>query len=477
MSSAVALTTTTTVAMREHYSNVMEQLLTGANDSKLSAAPLQLVSLPSPPLLAAKIEAPSVEVPKIVTEYPLPGAVQTHEMAVVGDNMLVISQQTNSTLVKVQLDPITGRPNACARFLIDDFWAGLHGLAASQVHPGHVWASLQFKSLLIRINVGLDLASSPTVEQTITLPSSVSGPHCVCECGQDLWTSCKDSGHVVRVNQSAPTDCSIYPCSPRPIFIAMHPTSSDVYASLDLSSKIWRLVCSTGETTEIDISPTKGNTPVGLVAGPDGNVWFTLVGDTSGGTGTFARIFATGEFQWFSLTTAVGTKAGLLHLAFDWDYHLQQLTPNNSGDSLYIHMWLLGSSLLADEGKSIDAVFTVIIDSKKGAIATQTSTFLPTQLCATHRVLPHRTGLFVTELSKSSLAHIAGGSVLKPADGVGETKDFYSDFGFGQALSYYMFSEEPASRGALLGLPFTSVVTTTPQLKAYSAQERKRRRT
>eukprot|EP00250_Pteridium_aquilinum_P014047 c21747_g1_i1 orf=74-1543(+) len=448
-------------------SSTVEQLLAGANDTKLSTAPLKLVALPSPhdvslPLQGfyrtshmQKQNVPLVEVPKMVTEYPMPGARQTHEMAVVGNNMLLVTQQTNSTLVKVQLDPTTGRPLSCASFLLGDFWAGLHGLAASQVYPGHVWASLQFKSVLVRINVGLDQASAPTVEQEIPLPSSVSGPHCVCECGSDLWTSCKDSSHVVRINHTDPTDFTVYPCSRRPIFIAMHPTSGDVYASLDTSSKIWRLMASTGDTTEYDIPAAQGNPPVGLVAAPDGNVWFTLLGGSSGGTATFARISAEAEFQYFTLTTAIAANAGLIHLAFDWDYYLKEQTSSS------LRLWLLSSSLVATAGNSLDAVFTVLIDSELSRITTQHSIVLPTQLCANHRILPHSTGLFVSQLSVSSLAHIAGAAALKPADVVGETTDMYSDFGLGQSSSYYLISEPQASRGALLGPAFRSVTTTT----------------
>eukprot|EP00250_Pteridium_aquilinum_P014048 c21747_g1_i2 orf=74-1543(+) len=448
-------------------SSTVEQLLAGANDTKLSTAPLKLVALPSPhdvslPLQGfyrtshmQKQNVPLVEVPKMVTEYPMPGARQTHEMAVVGNNMLLVTQQTNSTLVKVELNPKTGRPISCARFLLGDFWAGLHGLAASQVYPGHVWASLQFKSLLVRINVGLDQGTVPIVEQVITLPASVYGPHCVFEIGSDLWTSCKDSSHVVRINQNDPADFTVYPCSRRPIFIAMHPTSKDFYASLDSSSKIWRLVRSTGETTEYNIPAAEGNTPVGLVAGPDGNVWFTLLGGASGGTGTFARISAEGKYEYFKLTTPLATTAGLIHLAFDWDYALKEQASST------LRLWLLASSLVATEGNSLDAVFTVLIDSELSRITTQHSIVLPTQLCANHRVLPHRTGLFVSQLSVSSIAHVTGAAALNPMDVVGETTDMYSDFGLGQSSSYYLISEPQASRGALLGPAFRSVTTTT----------------
>lgn len=449
-------------ALLQEVANASEQLSDAA--WKLPAAPLQLIALPSHKVHKRALDSPpssvtvssvtdsdadnislpsiipAVEVPKVVIEYPVPGARETHEMAVVGSNMLVVTQQSNSTLVKILLSPTTGRPLSCARFLLGDFWAGLHGLSVSQIYPNQVWASLQFKSLLIRIEPGLAMSSTPIVRQVITLPASVNGPHCVCECGSDLWTGCKDSCHMVRISISDPTDYSVYPCSARPIFMVRHPTSMDMYASLDSSSKIWRLAVSTDQTEELDIPSAYGTTPVGLVAGTDGNVWFTLLGGSSGGTGTFARILPTGEFQWFSLTTPVAANAGLIHLAFDWHEHFKRRA---EGTTSNIHrLWLLSSTLVADAGKSIDAIFSVLIDSKLGRITTQQSIALPTQRCSTHRVLPHRTGLFVSQLGVSSLAHITGAAAFNVEDVPGEKTDYYSHFGLGEAHARFTFQLE-----------------------------------
>lgn len=448
--------------------NTVEQLLPGPTLPGLPLIPPPGQSeydpaLPTPQFLPPT--PPKVEVPKVVREYPLPGARQTHEMALlVGTNMLVVSQQTNSTLIKVELDRTTGRPQSCNLFVVYDIWAGLHGLAASHVYPGHVWATLQFRSLLIRINVALN-----KIETVIHLPQPVFGPHCIYEVGKtDLWTSCKDSRHVVRVNHTDPVnDISFYPCSSRPIFIATHPKSGDVYASLDLGSKIWRLEKSTGNTSELDIPPDRGSTPVGLIAGPDGNIWFTLLGGRSGGTGTFARISATGEFNWFSLSTPLGANAGLIHLAFLDHPALQQIRGRGSG----LRLWLLSSSMVSDAGT--DAIVTVVIDDKVERIVTEHTIAFPSQLCRAHRVLLYRTGLFVTQLAISSLAHVAGAATLKPAvsagesiDVTGETTDVYSDFGLGQRLQAYSFSEDDIS---LPWPPFppppTITKSTTPQAK------------
>ena len=47
---------------------------------------------------------PKVVDTKKIIEYPLPGATLVHEMAIVSNKMLVISQQSSSTLLKVQLN-------------------------------------------------------------------------------------------------------------------------------------------------------------------------------------------------------------------------------------------------------------------------------------------------------------------------------------------------------------------------------------
>ncbi|MCO5575662.1 hypothetical protein L7F22_029466 [Adiantum nelumboides] len=469
-------------ALLQDVTSASQQLAQAKNSLQLAGAPLQVIPLPSHQAhkrglsapapssvvlssaadavasagdangsatsddLTSTIAIPAVEVAKVVVEYPVPGARETHEMAVVGENMLLVSQQSNSTLLKVLLSPTTGRPLACARFLLDNFWAGLHGLYTSQIYPGHVWASLQFKSLIIRIEPGLTLSTTPIVWQTITLPSTVYGPHCVCECGPDVWTGCKDSCHIVRINHADGNDFTVFPCSGRPIFMARHPTTQDMYVTLDSSSKIWHLDVATGNTQEIDVPAAYGNTPVGMVAGTDGNVWFTMLGDASGGIGTFARILPNAQFQLFTLTTPIASNAGLIHLAFDWYEHFNSGSAFSTDSSNLHRLWLLSSTLVADTGKSLDAVFSVLIDSELGRITTQQSIVLPTQRCFTHRVLPHRTGLFVSQLEVSSLAHITGAAAFDLENMPGETTDFYGHFGNGESHGAFTYELELPKR-------------------------------
>lgn len=208
--------------------------------------------------------------------------------------------------------------------------------------------------------------------------------------------------------------------------MAVHPTSGDVYASLDNSSRIWRLNKTSGSSNEIEIPAERGKTPVGLIAGPDGNVWFVLLSGSSGGTGTFGRISSGGEITWFHLTSMMGATAGLIHLAFD---------PRDGAGS---RLWLLGSSMASM--MALNAVFAVTLGDDAARIATQTTTALATQHSMTHRILVHRGGVFVTELGVSTLALITGAAVTRD-DVVSETWDAYSLFGQGSPRARVTYAD------------------------------------
>jgi virginiamycin B lyase len=152
---------------------------------------------------------------------------------------------------------------------------------------------------------------------------------------------------------------------------------------------------------------------VGLIAGPDGHVWFTLLS----APGTFGRIGADGEFTWFRLTTPLGKTAGLLHLNFDQ-------TPPGPLPRLY----LLGSSI--SSAAAPDAVFAVTFSDDYTHLDTQQTFVLPTQGSKAHRVLPVLGGLYISELNVSLLAHIPlSGSASDTA--VDEASDSYSMMGLG----------------------------------------------
>ncbi|KAH8645714.1 hypothetical protein BX600DRAFT_477874 [Xylariales sp. PMI_506] len=360
---------------------------------------------------------------KNVAEYPLPAAAQTHEILAVSDNLLLISQQTDGSLVKVALNS-NGQPTGARKWTATNQWSGLHGLA---LHSGSganssaptVWATVQFDNAILQIDPkGDDINSQPEVINTIPIPSPAFGPHGVLENNGNLWISCKDSSHVVRISISNPDDYQVWAVSGRPIFVAVHPTSGDVFSGLDLSSKIWHYKNDGGVGEEIAIPPEKGTTPVGLIAGADGNAWVVLLGSSTAGTGTFGRINQDASIDWFTMTSSIGNTAPLIHLAFDQD-------PTQ--------FWVLGSSTTC--ASCVNAVFTVKIDDVSAGgttsprIAVQNTIMLPTQRSWTHRVISHRGSLYVTELTTSTLAHISGATVN--GLNVSETWDQYSDYGLG----------------------------------------------
>ncbi|KAK5736846.1 hypothetical protein LTR17_007171 [Elasticomyces elasticus] len=359
---------------------------------------------------------------KSVVEYALPAAGQTHEILAVSEHLLLVSQQTDGSLVKVSLGD-QGQPTGARRFTATNQWSGLHGLAlhsasAKNNSVPNVWATVQFDNAVLLIDPnGNDINAKPRVINTIPLPSPARGPHGVLEHGENLWIACKDSSHVVRININNPDDHQIWAVSGRPIFVAVHPTSGDMFSGLDSSSKIWHYKNDAGTGEEIAVPPEKGSTPVGLVAGADGNAWVVLLGDKTTGTGTFGRINKDASIDWFTMSSNLGMTAPLIHLAWGQD-------PTQ--------FWILGSSIVCPT--CIDAVFTVKLDNSVGGtskprIAIQNTIVLPTQRSWTHRLIAHRGSLYVTELITSTLVQVSGAAVegLK----VSETWDDYSNWGLG----------------------------------------------
>jgi len=106
----------------------------------------------------------------------------------------------------------------------------------------------------------------------------------VLEQGAEIWVTCKESHHLVRVSADARREVTVYPSAARPIFVALHPKSGHVYASLDEASAIFCL-SPNGEASKLQLPEALGKTPVGLIAGPDGNVWFVALGMRVGAAG------------------------------------------------------------------------------------------------------------------------------------------------------------------------------------------------
>lgn len=365
--------------------------------------------------------------PKTIIEYPMPAARQTHELvALDNQRMIALSQQTDSCLLKVSLDPNTGIAQTVSRFVIKNRRAGLHGLRNSNAYPGKIWCTLQYDSELLLLDpIASDVKAHPKIEKCISLPKPARGPHVIVEYGDDVWVTLKDSSHVIRINHRNTEDYSLYKTGRRPIFVARNAHSNLLYASQDQSSKIFWINPKTNETGEIEIPEAMGNTPVGLIEGPDHNVWFTLLGTHDGGTGTFGRILADGKIHWFQLKNKLGTQAGLIHLGFD-----------TSAKTNPAKLWLLSSSIISSN--VMDALFEVEFDNDYSAIDTVSTNVFPTQLNKAHRVLPLRKGIYATELAVSVLAHLTSDPTAQTKR-YDETSDYYGTYGLGLEVTHADF--------------------------------------
>lgn len=363
---------------------------------------------------------------KSAIEYPLPISGQTHEIVSPALGLLLVSQQPDSALLKIEVDPGTGRPIQVAKHTIHGPFAGLHGLCVSKAYPGCVWATLQFDSQLLLIDpIAGDLDAAPVIRTRIQLPAPARGPHVVIEDGESLWTSCKDSHHVVRGRIDGAPDFAIYPCGRRPIFVAVHPRSRAVYASLDQSSAIFAIEPGS-EPRTIPVPAERGSTPVGLLPGPDGNLWFGLLGSPSGGTGTFGRIAEDGSITWFQLTAGAAMGASFIHLGF----------PGDGSERIY----LLGSSMA--DMMALNAVFEIAMSGGFEKIEAQQTIAFPSQASMSHRVLVTPHGIYVTELGACAIVHLR--SARSPfSEGIDEASDPYALWGGGVPSARYRWPDAP----------------------------------
>ncbi|KAF4770337.1 hypothetical protein N7455_007307 [Penicillium solitum] len=338
-----------------------------------------------------------------LTEYQMPPATQTHEFARVPDtNIVLLSQMSNSNLVKIELDPTTEEFVALHSFPMGkDSGSGLHGVWPSTVYPGMMWLSLQLENKLLLVDPGNESWTEPTILQTIDIPAPGNGPHCVFEIGNRVWAGLKEASkqtdkyYVYSADVSDPTDYTLYECLSSPVFIKEEPTTGLIYVTQDYDSSIMRIDVSTGETEQLPIPPSVGNTAVGMTTayGAMSGVWFTLAGNATGGTGTFGHIGSDGEMKFFQLQNPLGANSGLLHIA--------DATTEDGGPAF----WILSTSLLSDH--SPDALIHVTFDADATSIVGEEYTFMLTQNSKVHRVVPLESTVLVSELSTFTLAQLS----------------------------------------------------------------------
>ncbi|KAG0009783.1 hypothetical protein BGZ81_003171 [Podila clonocystis] len=323
-----------------------------------------------------------------IIENALPTAALTHDvLSIPHTNTLLVSQLSNSVLVKVQVNG--GQVTGLASFQIGSPTSRLHGLALSKRYPGKVWLTLQADNLLVLIDPKAhSLKAEPTVIKEIKVPEG-KGPHYVGEYEDNLWVSLQDSSAVLRINHVDTSDYDHYHALPRPIFVAQHPINNNFYSGQDHSNKILKIETASKTISQIDIPTTAGATPVGLIAGPKG-LWFTLLGSPTEGTGTIGFIGATDVVVPFKLKSQLGQNASLLHLTFDMN-----------ADSTKT-LWLLSSSMI--NSNALDMIIKVTFDAEWTSIVSEEVTVLPTQQSMAHRIIQTAVNqFFATELATSKL--------------------------------------------------------------------------
>ncbi|KAG0200961.1 hypothetical protein BGX33_010663 [Mortierella sp. NVP41] len=332
---------------------------------------------------------------RYVIENPLPPAVQTHEVIRVPDtNVILISQMSNSVLLKAEVDS-RGVIQDISAFQLGTPTSALHGLALSSNNPGKVWVTLQKDNKLLLIDpVPADISSAPVILKDIDVPAPGKGPHYVGEYGDELWSTLQDSSDVLRINIDNPSIYTIYTGLPRPIFIAQHPDNKAFYTGEDNSASIMRIdpADGTGGTTkQIPIDASAGITPVGMIAGPKGQgIWFVLLGSPTNGTGTIGHLHADDTITYHKLSSsALSQNASLLHLAFD-----PKATENYT-------LWVLASSII--NSSALDMIIKVTFDAEWKNIVSEDIVVTPTQLNKAHRILVTSTNVFATELASSKL--------------------------------------------------------------------------
>lgn len=331
---------------------------------------------------------------RTLTEYALPPAGQTHELVKLpGAPLVLVSQQSNSQLVKLWLDPGTEQIIGVQAFPLGPADAMLHGLALSTRHPGLIWATHEMANKLLLVDPGAaQLDAPPKIMREIDVPGGGLGPHYVGEYEDLLWVSLKGSNQVLVINHTDPQQHWLYDAKEQPIFVARHPQSGEFYASQDQANMILRIDHRTRTTTQLQVPAEHGATPVGLVAGPAG-AWVALLGTSEQGTGTFGRIDGQGALTWFRLTSSEVSRAGLLHIAFDPP--AVRRPPS---------AWLLGSSIISANVQ--DVIIRVTFDDGYTRILGEEVAVLPTQHCKAHRLLPLNTSLLVTELTSATVAQL-----------------------------------------------------------------------
>jgi len=388
------------------------------------------------------------------TLYPLPAAIQTHELAVVpyahdndtGVNVLV-SQQSNSRLNFVHFPGDIGIATYTSSYVIGTDTSGLHGLSVSQVMKDILLVTLQFDSAVAWLDVSRGALHKPEVKKTAYIPLPAAGPHRTTEVGHDVWVTCKGIASVVRIkgaykriggkhgrwNFSKGEDNFVtYLVKQNPVFV--EGANGFIFATIDMNSAIVRINPNLGPdqpeaVTYFDVPADIGSTPVGMIKGysncypgkAGGEVlWFVLAGGDGGGTGVFGKITGESRIHYFNTSAPFLSTAGYLHLAW----------APCTGEG-YPMLLLLASSTAYPSPplRNPDGVATVSLDPDYSKILSQSFEFQPLQASMLHRIVASEHTYFVDGLKVSSLQAT---TTVKPGALKDSTvTDYFKLFGIG----------------------------------------------
>jgi hypothetical protein len=149
----------------------------------------------------------------------------------------------------------------------------LHGLTLDA--DGHVWGTLETTGQIIRFNT-----QTKEWDKTVQF-SAGSGPHdAILGPDGNIYVVLTDNGKIGQYNPRT-EEVREFATSLTPqdgnslVFLTVGPDPKFLWFSEFLNDRIGRLNIETGEVTEFTcgISPNSG--PIGIVVGPDGNIWFS----------------------------------------------------------------------------------------------------------------------------------------------------------------------------------------------------------
>ncbi|HXG08499.1 MAG TPA: Calx-beta domain-containing protein [Gemmataceae bacterium] len=152
--------------------------------------------------------------------------------------------------------------------------AGADGIAGNA--DDNLWAGLEGFDLLARFDL-----TTQTFVEFVELPAD-SGPHDIL-LGPDnnLYLVLQDANLIGQFNPvtRAVRTFAVPGLSPQDgpslVFLAVGPDNRSIWFSEFLNDRVGKLDLATGQITQYSRGIIPGSAPIGIITGPDGNIWFT----------------------------------------------------------------------------------------------------------------------------------------------------------------------------------------------------------